>query len=82
MGTNEIEVPVTVTGIKYAVHKLGGQRILADRLHVKQQAVSLWVKQGYCPERHVDHISKLTGVPTSRLMRPETVRRALDRVAA
>lgn len=82
MGSNEIEVPVTVTGIKLAVHKAGGQRHLAHHLNVKQQAVSLWIKRGYAPERHVDRIAQITGVPTSRLMRPETVRRARDGAVA
>lgn len=76
MGSNEVEIPVVVTGIKLAVHKVKGQRELGRRLGVKQQTVSLWVKRGYAPERHVDKIHQITGVPTSALMRPETVMRA------
>lgn len=82
MGTNEVEVSNTLTGVEAAVKVAGGQGRLAGELKIKQQAVSLWVRRGYVPERHVDRISAITGVPTSKLMRPDTVRRARDWSAA
>lgn len=80
VGTNELEVKQVTTGVEAAVKALGSQAALAQKLRIKQQAVSLWVRQGYVPERHVDQISLMTGVPSSKLMRPATVRRARDGV--
>lgn len=81
MGTNELEVKEVTTGVEAAIRAVGSQAALAHMLRIKQQAVSLWVRQGYVPERHVNQISLMTGVPTSKLMRPVTVRRALDGAA-
>jgi hypothetical protein len=78
MGNNQVEVTEVVTGVEAAVRAMGSQAALASKLKIKQQAVSLWVKRGYVPERHVDQIALMTRVPTSALMRPATVRRARD----
>ena len=78
MSSNEVEVCKRIPGIKVAVQIVGGQEEMARALGVKQQAVSLWVLRGYAPEKHVDQISNITGVPTSVLMRPDTVLRARD----
>lgn len=79
---NLIKTTSVTTGIQAAVDRIGSQAALAKKLNIKQQAVSLWVRQGYAPERHVDKIKALTGVPTSALLRPDTVRRALDAIAS
>jgi hypothetical protein len=78
---NLIKTTSVTTGIQAAINRIGSQAELAKKLNIKQQAVSLWVRQGYAPERHVDKIKGLTGIPASSLMRPETVRRALDGVS-
>jgi hypothetical protein len=82
MRTNIVEISDEVTGIEAAVRKVGGQTKLAEALNLRQQSVSLWVRQGYVSEKHVDEISALTHIPTSRLMKPDTVRRALDGMTA
>lgn len=79
---NLIKTTSISTGIQAAVSRVGSQAELARKLKVTQQAVGLWVRQGYVPERHVDKIKALTGIPTSALMRPSTVHRALDSIAA
>ncbi len=77
MATNEVVHDEVLTGIEAAVRRVGSQAKLAEHLNIKQQAVSLWVQQGYAPERHVDAICEVSGVPVVRLMRPETVERIL-----
>lgn len=79
---NLVKTTSVSTGIQAAVTRVGSQVALARKLKVSQQAVGLWVRQGYAPERHVDKIKALTGVPSSALMRPDTVRRALDAISA
>lgn len=79
---NLIKTTSVSTGVQAAVNRVGSQAELARKLKVTQQAVGLWVRQGYAPERHVDKIKAITGIPASALMRPETVRRALDAISA
>jgi len=79
---NLVKTTSVTTGIQAAVSRVGSQAELARKLKVSQQAVGLWVRQGYAPERHVDRIKAITGIPTSALMRPNTVRRALDSLSA
>lgn len=78
MSTNKVEVCRLIPGIKVAVEKSGGQGALAKALGVTQQTVSLWCLRGWAPEKHVDQIARMTGLPTSVLMRPVTVERARD----
>lgn len=79
---NLIKTTSLSTGVQAAVNRVGSQAELARKLKVTQQAVGLWIRRGYAPERHVYKIKALTGIPASALMRPETVRRALDSITA
>lgn len=43
------------------------QKWLAEQLGIKQQAVSLWVKNGFVPPKRVLAVSKLTGIDAAKL---------------
>lgn len=58
------------TGIQAAIRQAGGQSNLAEALGMSQQAVSLWLRRGYVPPRHIVQIETLYGVPRSRLINP------------
>lgn len=69
----------TKSGIQEACEALGGQEHLAAAIKratgasVTQQAVSLWVKQGYAPLGRVPLIAKLTGVEAAKLCSPRVL---------
>ena len=60
----------TNTGIKDAIDVAGGQVKLAEALGVTQQNVSLWLKRGYVPARHIVSIEAQFGVPRTKLIDP------------
>lgn len=61
------------SGIQEACEKMGGQVPLAAALGVTQQAVSLWVQQGYAPLDRVPLIARLTGIKPRVLCDPGLV---------
>lgn len=67
-------------GMSLAVEKAGGQAVLAGRLGVSQQAISLWVRRGFAPLKRTDEIAQVTGVPARELMDPR-VRKMVEKVA-
>lgn len=58
------------TGIERAVEALGSQEAMAKELGVTQQAVSIWVANGFAPVRRVVQIEALTGIPRRELLEP------------
>lgn len=58
------------TGIEEAIEAADGQVKLAEILGVTQQAVSLWLQQGYVPNNRVVAIETLFGVARKRLINP------------
>ena len=58
------------SGIERAVEALGSQEAMAKELGVTQQAVSIWVANGYAPTKRVVQIEALTGVPRADLLEP------------
>lgn len=58
------------SGIAQAVELAGSQRKLAKILGVTQQAVSLWVEQGWVPMRRIEKIEEKFSIPRSRLVNP------------
>jgi DNA-binding transcriptional regulator YdaS (Cro superfamily) len=61
------------TGIALAVKQAGSQRKLAKTLGVSQQAVSLWVDQGWVPLRRVEQIEQKFSIPRVRLVNPRII---------
>lgn len=61
------------TGIEQAVEKTGSQAALARELGVTQQAVSVWLKQGYVPAGRAREIEMLCGVPRAKLASPKVM---------
>ncbi len=59
------------SGMQDAVEKIGSQAALARELGVTQQAVSVWLKQGYAPAERAREIEMLCGVPRARLASPK-----------
>ena len=57
-------------GIALAAFKAGNHRMLADKLGVTRQAVSLWIKQGWAPYHRSVEIEAVTGVPRRDLVNP------------
>lgn len=57
-------------GIAEAVAVAGNQTKLAEKLGVKQQAVSQWLRRGWVPLRRAQEIEAVTGVPRVRLINP------------
>lgn len=52
---------------------MGSQAQLAEALDVTQQAVSLWLSQGYAPRFRVPRIAELTGISARELYDPRLV---------
>lgn len=48
----------------------GTQVLLAEKLGVKQQAVSLWLKRGWVPLLRAKEIESLYGISRGRLVNP------------
>lgn len=46
--------------LKRAIRLLGGQQMLAQRLNITQQAVSLWVRRSLIPVSHAVLVEALT----------------------
>lgn len=42
-----------INPVQKLIDKLGTQAALAEKCHVKQQAVSKWVKNGFIPLQHI-----------------------------
>lgn len=61
----------TKTGIERAVAAAGTQMKLAADLGVKQQAVSLWLKQGFVPPGRATEIEMQFGIPRIDLLSPK-----------
>ena len=59
------------TGIARAVCKAGSQDKLARGLGVSQQAVSLWVDQGWVPLRRAEQIENKFSIPRTELVNPK-----------
>ena len=51
--TDELEENNSPTGIERAITMAGGQALLAERMGRTQQAVSLWLDQGYVPSHMI-----------------------------
>lgn len=68
--TESLVAPV-VAGIQAAVAAAGSQELLAEQLGVTQQAVSVWVTQGWAPKKRAIEIEMLTGVARARLVDPK-----------
>jgi hypothetical protein len=64
-----------MTGIEEAIQITGSAARLARRLipPVTQQAVDGWKKQGWAPLGRAAQISALTGVDTTRLVKPSVM---------
>jgi DNA-binding transcriptional regulator YdaS (Cro superfamily) len=60
-----------MSGIERAVEVQGSQAALAAALGRTQQAVSLWIQQGYAPAGLVPRIAELTGVAARDLLDPK-----------
>lgn len=59
------------TGIRDAVIAAGGTQVHLSRLlGVTQQAVSLWLRDGWVPVRRALEIEEQLGVPRARLINP------------
>jgi DNA-binding transcriptional regulator YdaS (Cro superfamily) len=58
------------SGITDAVRLAGTQDLLAAKLGVTQQAVSIWLRRGWVPLRRAMEIETLLGVPRARLINP------------
>ena len=56
--------------VQIAVDALGSQRKLAQRLHIKRQAVNAWVKKGKIPAERVIAVENVTGI-SRKVLRPD-----------
>jgi hypothetical protein len=65
-----------LTGIEKIVAAAGGQGPLAESEGITQQAVSVWVSQGWVPLRRVPRLAERYGVPAIELVR-EDIRKVL-----
>lgn len=54
--TDELEEAAKPTGIEQAIMLAGGQALLAERIDRTQQAVSLWLDQGYVPTHMIEGV--------------------------
>lgn len=61
------------SGVQRAIQKAGGQEPLGEACGVSQQAVSLWLQQGYVPWERVRKVSEMTGIPRRELCDPRLV---------
>jgi DNA-binding transcriptional regulator YdaS (Cro superfamily) len=64
---NDLEKKIAREGIEKAIALLGSQERLADKCGVKQQAVSLWLKQGYVPVKKALLVEKATNGAVTRI---------------
>lgn len=71
MESQETGAAPDMSGIAAAVAAAGSQEQLAEQLGVTQQAVSVWVTQGWAPRKRAVEIECLTGVPRSSLVDPK-----------
>jgi DNA-binding transcriptional regulator YdaS (Cro superfamily) len=71
MHENETVAAPIQSGIADAVATAGSQDQLAAQLGVTQQAVSVWVTQGWAPRKRAVEIECLTGIPRARLVDPK-----------
>lgn len=58
------------SGIADALTQAGNQAILAERLGVSQQAISIWLRRGWVPVRRALEIEAQFGIARSRLISP------------
>jgi DNA-binding transcriptional regulator YdaS (Cro superfamily) len=58
------------SGIADALAQAGNQAMLAERLGVSQQAISIWLRRGWVPVRRALEIEAQFGVPRARLISP------------
>lgn len=63
----------THSGVDLAVLAAKGQSKLATELGVTQQAISLWVKQGWVPLGRAAEIEQKFDIPRHRLINPAIV---------
>lgn len=61
------------SGIRRAIKAVGTQMEMAARLGVKQQAVSVWVVQGFVPMSRARDVARMTGVPVADLVSPKVL---------
>lgn len=61
------------SGVERAIKAKGGQEPLGEACGVTQQAVSLWLHQGYVPWERVHKVSEVTGIPRRELCDPRLV---------
>jgi transcriptional regulator with XRE-family HTH domain len=59
-----------LTGIADALIQAGNQAILAERMGVSQQAISIWLRRGWVPVRRALEIEAQFGIPRARLISP------------
>lgn len=70
-----------LSGIEKAIIAVKTQAALAELMGVKQQTVSLWLKQGWVPEDRVIECAMHTGVPRAELLDPAMVARIVGMAA-
>lgn len=58
------------SGIADALKQAGNQALLAERLGVTQQAVSIWLRRGWVPVRRALEIEAQFGIPRAKLISP------------
>lgn len=71
MQANETVAAPVASGIAEAVTAAGSQEALAAQLGVTQQAVSVWVTQGWAPKKRAIEIEMHYGIPRARLVDPK-----------
>lgn len=59
------------TGIARAVLEAGSQDKLARGLGVTQQAISIWLDQGWVPLRRAEQIEQKFSIPRAELVNPK-----------
>lgn len=57
--------------IALAIRRANGQTMLAARLGVTQQYISLWLRRDYVPARYVKQVAEIGDVPPSTLLHPK-----------
>jgi len=60
-----------VSGIAEAIAAVGSQEALAQVIGCTQQNISAWVVQGFVPVEHIVAVEQASGVPRSRLIKPQ-----------
>lgn len=66
-----MDTAIELNGILRAVKEAGSQTQLARALGVTQQAISIWLHQGYAPPDRAREIEMLYGVPRASLVSPK-----------